>query len=90
MFKLEDKVITISLPSDLYEYLEKESPCQGNLKDKIQLYLSIGMFVTRTVSLKRAAEYAGMDESDFIKLLGRHKISIFGSAEEIAEDYTNA
>ena len=87
---MEDKIITISLPSDLYEYLECESQYQGNLKDKIQLYFSIGMFVTRTLSLKRAAKYSGMDESDFIKLLGKHKISIFGSIEEIAEDYTNA
>jgi len=87
---LEDKIITISLPSDLYEYLENESQYQGNLKDKIQIYLSIGMFVTRTLSLKRAAKYADMDESDFIKLLGKHKISIFGSAEEITIDYINA
>jgi len=33
---------------------------------------------------------AEMDEIEFVKFLGRNKVSIFGSPSEIAEDYKNA
>ena len=45
---------------------------------------------SRKLSIGQAAEFAGMDETDFIRFLGQHKISIFGSAADIAEDYANA
>ena len=51
---------------------------------------AIKLYESGKLSIGQAASFAGMDESDFIKLLGKHKISIFGSAEEIAEDYANA
>ena len=51
---------------------------------------AVMLYESGKLSIGQAASFAGMDESDFIKLLGKHKISIFGSAEEIAEDYANA
>jgi hypothetical protein len=34
--------------------------------------------------------FAGMDEVDFIKFLGRNNVSIFGSVADIMEEYQNA
>ena len=44
----------------------------------------------RKLSIGQAASFAGMDEVDFIKFMGQHRVSIFGSAAEIAEDFANA
>ena len=45
---------------------------------------------SRKLSIGQAALFAGMDETDFIKYMGQHRVSIFGSAPEIAEDFANA
>ena len=42
------------------------------------------------LSIGQSAAFAGMDETDFIKFLGQNKVSIFGSASDIAEDFSNA
>jgi hypothetical protein len=44
----------------------------------------------RKLSIGQAASVAGMDEADFIKFMGRHKVSIFGSVSDIAEDLAHA
>ena len=44
----------------------------------------------RKLSIGQSAAFAGMDETDFIKFLGQNKVSIFGSASDIAEDFSNA
>jgi predicted HTH domain antitoxin len=51
---------------------------------------AIKLYESGKLSIGQAATFAGMDESDFIKLLGKHKISLFGSIAEITEDYANA
>ena len=51
---------------------------------------AVKLYEERKLSIGQAAAFADMDESDFIKLLGKHKVSIFGSVTDIAEDYANA
>ena len=51
---------------------------------------ALKLYESGKLSVGQAATFAGMDESDFIKFLGKHKVSIFGSTPEIAEDYANA
>jgi predicted HTH domain antitoxin len=51
---------------------------------------SIKLYESRKLSIGQAAAFAGMDEADFIRLLGKHKISIFGSVSDIVEDYASA
>ena len=51
---------------------------------------AVKLYEDGKLSLGQAAIFAGMDESDFIKLLGKHKVSIFGSIADITEDYANA
>ena len=58
--------------------------------DQMKELTALMLFEKEKLSIGQAAAFAGMDEIDFIKFLGRHKISIFGSATEIAEDFANA
>ena len=51
---------------------------------------AIKLYESGKLSIGQAAAFAGMDELDFIKFLGKHKVSIFGSISEIIEDYANA
>jgi predicted HTH domain antitoxin len=51
---------------------------------------ALKLFESHKLSVGQAAAFAGMNELDFIKYLGQHKISIFGSAADIAEDFANA
>jgi len=57
---------------------------------QMKILTAIMLYENGKLSIGQAATFAGMEESDFIKLLGKHKISIFGSAADIAEDYANA
>jgi hypothetical protein len=34
--------------------------------------------------------FAGVTEEEFIKFMGQHGVSIFGSITDITEDYANA
>ena len=45
---------------------------------------------SKKLSIGQSAAFAGMDEPDFIRFLGQNEVSIFGSASDIAEDYSNA
>ena len=58
--------------------------------EQMKMLTALKLFESGKLSVGQAATFAGMDESDFIKLLGKHKVSIFGFTQEIAEDYANA
>jgi predicted HTH domain antitoxin len=66
-----ERTISLSIPPDLYAELGNVPLFQGKLKEKIQLNLAIGMFVSREVSLTKAAEYADMKLIEFIDLLNK-------------------
>ena len=51
---------------------------------------ALKLYENRKLSIGQSAAFAGMNETDFIKFLGQNKISIFGSASDIAEDFSNA
>jgi hypothetical protein len=51
---------------------------------------ALKLYESRKLSIGQAAAFAGMYEADFIRFLGQHKISIFGSISDISEDYANA
>ena len=51
---------------------------------------AVKLYEDKKLSIGQAAAFADMDESDFIKLLGKHKVSIFGTIADITEDYANA
>ena len=55
-------------------------------------YTAIRLYQEKRLSIGQCAELAEMAEEDFIKLLGKEKISIFdfNSTAEINEDLANA
>ena len=52
--------VSVTMPYDLFAELESVPSFHGKLRQKLQLDLAIGMFVSKEVSLTRAAEYAAM------------------------------
>lgn len=50
------------------------------------LYLAIGLFVSEEATLGQAAEIAGLSQIDFLRELGKRRISIHYGAEELASD----
>jgi len=81
-----ERTVAVSIPPDLYAELENVPLYQGKLKEKIQLSLAIGMFVSREVSLTRAAEYAGMKLMDFIDLLNKLGLPTVDYTEDMLTD----
>jgi predicted HTH domain antitoxin len=83
---MDERTVAISLPSDLYTELGHTPMFRGRLKSKIQLDLAVGMFVSKEISLSRAAEYAGMALQDFIELLCNFGVPVVDYTEEMLED----
>ena len=81
-----ERTVAVSIPPDLYAELGNVPLFQGKLKEKIQLNLAIGMFVSREVSLTRAAEYAGMKLMDFIDLLNKLGLPTVDYTEDMLAD----
>ena len=51
---------------------------------------ALKLYENHKLSIGQASALAGMDEAEFIKFLGQNKVSIFGSASDIEEDFRNA
>ena len=84
---MRDRTITVSIPPDLYAELGSIPLFHGGLKKKIQLDLAVGMFVSKEVSLTRAADYAGMTLLDFSEMLNNLGVPVVDYSEEmLAED----
>ena len=82
---MAEKTISVSIPSDLYAELGSVPSFRGNLKQKIRIDLAIGMFISKEVSLSRAAEYAGMTLSDFSELLNGFGVPVINYSEDMLE-----
>ena len=50
------------------------------------LHLAIGLFTADEATLGQAAEAAGMSQGEFMRELGRRKISLHYGKDEFAED----
>ena len=56
----------------------------------MKVMAALKLYENGKLSIGQAAALAEMDELDFIRFLSQNKISIFGSASDIAEDFANA
>ena len=84
---MNEKTVVVSMPPDLYAELGSVPAFYGKLRQKLQLDLAIGMFVSKEVSLSRAAEYAGMTLPDFSELLNGFGVPVVDySADMLADD----
>ena len=83
---MTERTVALSIPPDLYAELGSVPLYHGELKKKIQLDLAVGMFVSKEVSLTRAADYAGMTLPDFAELLNSFGVPVVDYSEEMLED----
>lgn len=82
--KMSMKKIELTLPEDIFFALN-EKP-EELLKD-MKTFAAIKFFEMGKLSLGKAAELAGIDKIDFMKLLSEHKISVYNyPPEELEED----
>lgn len=70
---LDPNDINVRLPNEIIRILDK-SINGKSIDEKVRLSLAIGMFVSRTVTLERAAELAGKPLANFIDILRSQKI----------------
>ena len=83
---MEENTVTVSLPLDLYAELRSVPLYHGKLNKKLQLDLAVGMFVSKEVSLSRAAEYAGMTLQDFSEMLNSFGVPVVDYSDDMYED----
>ena len=81
--------VSMQVPEEILIDLHEDRDIFENyVKQKI----AIDLYTERKVSLGYCAELAGMAKEDFIKLLGKNKVSIFSFAsdDEFEEEAANA
>ena len=83
---MTEKTIAVSMPPDLYAELGSIPAFHGRLKQKLQLDLAVGMFVSKEISLARAAEYAGMTLPDFSELLNGFSVPVVDYTDDMLAD----
>ena len=79
--------ISVPVPEEILLSLRVED---DEFAAQMKALTALKLCEDRKLSIGQAATFAEMNETDFIKFLGRHKVSIFGSLSDITEDYANA
>ena len=79
--------VCVPVPEEILLSLSIES---DELASQMALMTAIKLYESRKISVGQAAAFACTDEVDFIRFLGQHRVSIFGTGSEIAEDFVNA
>ena len=81
---------TIELPEEVLLSLRTN---EKEFIDEMKKTMAIKYYANKKLSIGQSAELADMAEEDFIKLLGKEKISIFrfdNIEDELKEDVKNA
>ena len=84
---MEQVDITVSIPAQVLRAVEVDDKEFG---EQMKSYIALKLFVDQKISSGLGGALAGIHKIDFIQFLGRHKISIFGTLEEIMKDFENA
>jgi predicted HTH domain antitoxin len=78
--------VNLAIPTDVM-YEVKAMPSQGpGASEKIQIYLAIGLFVSRAVSVAKAANIAGQTLMEFMGTLKFLGIPAYVYTEEMYEE----
>jgi len=78
--------INLSLPTDIIYEVKSLPNIEDSINSKLMLSLAIGMFVSREISLAKAAELAGKNLVDFMDILKKRGIPAVVYTEEMFED----
>lgn len=65
---IERSKVDVRIPNDIIPFINKLGPGK-TLDDKVNLSIAIGLFVSRNITLARAAEVAELPIGEFINLL---------------------
>lgn len=79
---MKDSMVTLSDKLTPYIYSMRDG---NTMEDKVNIFLVIGMFVSKTISLEKAAELAGKSIWDFVDFLKKYQIPWGEYTEEAAE-----
>ena len=79
--------VTVPVPEEILLSLRVR---EDEFASQIKELSAMKLYEHQKLSIGQSAAFAGMDMLSFIKFLGKNKISIFGSAEDIEEDFKNA
>jgi predicted HTH domain antitoxin len=79
--------IRISVPEEILLSLREDiNEFAANMK----LMTAMKLYESHKLTIGQGAELADLPEEDFIKILGKNQISIFGTMNDIRGDYQNA
>ena len=81
---------TIELPEEILLSLRTD---ENEFIDEMKKTMAIKYYANKKLSIGQSAELADVSEEDFVKLLGKERISIFrfdNIEEELKEDLKNA
>ena len=78
--------ISLAVPDDIYFEVNAMPKTDLDISKKIQQRLAIGMFVSKEISLAKAAQLAGQSVSDFMSTLNRLSIPSFFYTEDMLSD----
>jgi hypothetical protein len=79
--------IPVAVPEELLLCLRTE---KDGFAAQMKSLTALKLCENRKLSIGQAAALADMDEAEFVRYLGQNKVSIFGSASDIEEDFHNA
>ena len=83
----QDVNISVSIPEEILLSLREDS---DGFAASMKLMSAIKLYENQKLSIGQSAQLAGVSEEDFIKVLGKNRISIFGMIGDIRGDYQNA
>jgi predicted HTH domain antitoxin len=83
---MNQKAVNMNLPEDILFEINSMHIEGKTLEDKLKLNLAIGFFVSRDISLGKAAQLAGKSLSEFINTLNHLNIPAVEYSEEMYED----
>ncbi len=83
---INQKEISLYLPEDILMEINALHIEGKTIEDKLKLNLSIGLFVSKDISLGKAAQLAGKSLSEFISILNQLNISAVEYTEEMYKD----
>lgn len=78
--------ISLEIPDDVVFEVKSSPQRETKIKDKLQLSLAIGMFVSQEISLAKAAELAKKNLVEFIDILKERNVPSFFYTEDMLED----
>jgi len=78
--------VNVTIPNDVMHEIKLLPVQDAGTHEKIQTYLAIGLFVSKTVSLARAAELAGQTLVEFMGILRFLGVPAIVYTDEMLED----